>query len=881
MKSIEKPNERRNPSPASRINRTNRMVYAGIVLAVLSWLLAAILDVFLTGNTSLLEQVFSPQPSQVALRVIVVCLFMIFGSHAQFIVDLRNQAEVALRESEEKYRNIVREIDDGYYEVDPDGNIVFFNDALCRIVGYPREELRGMNWRRMTDEANARRLMAALQNVRDAPNAREAYLTVNWEVIRRNGETGIVESSISPIRDPEGAFVGFRGILRDVTQRKREEALEQAKLAAEVANRAKSEFLANMSHEIRTPLNSIIGLIEMVLETDLTPDQREDLDVVISAAYALLSVINDILDFSKIEAGKLELEAVEFDLRDFLGEALRIMAAKAHEKGLELAYRVLSDVPDRLVGDSSRFRQVVLNLVGNAVKFTEKGQVIVTVRCVETEASRVRIQVSVQDTGIGIPHDKQPTIFNAFEQADGSTSRRFGGTGLGLAISAQLTRLMGGDIWLESAPDRGSVFHFTARFESRSETEYANELLMDIDVKNVRALVVDDNEASRSILMEMLESWGMKAEATSDASSARERLVGASGAGKPFAVALIDSDMPRSDAAGLVRWIGSRSELRIRIILMLTAETARQRESFLKMGVPATVAKPVRPSDLLDAVILALELGRPRENGRPAAEPERPEQRRSLRILVAEDTPFNQKYILRLLERWGHQTVIAETGLAALRILQQERFDLVLMDVQMPEMDGLEATAAIRKMERDAGAEPIPIIAMTAHAMKGDRERCIEAGMDDYVSKPISSDALLQAIRRLLPSEENDPEAGEEEEETSTVPDREQLMAAFDHDWSFFKDCVGMFREDYPEMLSAIRETIRSGDAPGLRRSAHALKGMVGNFGAKAIARTAFVLEEMGRRAELSEGELAFQQLAEEVAGLERALAAIIEESDR
>ncbi|MFP4389542.1 MAG: response regulator, partial [Desulfococcaceae bacterium] len=424
------------------------------------------------------------------------------------------------------------------------------------------------------------------------------------------------------------------------------------------------------------------------------------------------------------------------------------------------------------------------------------------------------------------------------------------------------------------------AFFFTARFQSRSETAYANELLMDIDLRGTRVLVVDDNEASRSILLEMLESWEMNADAVPDASGARERLVGAAGVGKPYAVSIVDSDMPRSDASGLVRWLGGRSELQTRVIMMLTAETARRRDGFLKMGVPATVVKPVRPSDLLDAIILALDLGLPRAAD-PAPASESPEGFRPLRILVAEDTPFNQKYILRLLSRWGHQTVIAENGLTALRILQRETFDLVLMDVQMPEMDGLEATAAIRKMERDGRSQPIPIIAMTAHAMKGDRERCIEAGMDDYVSKPISSDALLKAIQRLLPAEGPDTEDREAEETSPPLPDRAVLLSSFDNDWDFFKDCVHMFREDYPAMLSAIQETIGTGDAPGLRRSAHALKGMVGNFGARAIARTAFVLEEMGRRAELSQGEAICQQLAEELSGLEKTLQAILEEPER
>jgi len=850
---------------------SDQMLFVGFGLAAIYWILSFILHVFSSSQINFSQWLVGTDIGGIWTRLIVLCLFAFFGSHAQYTIDMRRKVEEALRESEERYRTIIESIEDGYYEVDITGNFTYFNDAMCKVLGQTSNECGGTNFLESLDEENAGKVLNTFNNVhRTGLPVNALDFTFNL----KDGSQRYAETSVSLIKDSKGQPLGFRGILRDVTERKQAEALQQAKLAAEAASRSKSEFLANMSHEIRTPLNAIIGLVELLLETDLTSEQREDLMVVMSSSYALLSVINDILDFSKIEAGKLELEETAFNLRDFLGESLKIMATKAHEKGLELAYRVAPQGPDRLVGDPARLRQVVLNLVGNAIKFTADGEIIVSVSTDQQTDDEVLLHFSVKDTGVGIPKEKQASIFRAFEQVDGSTSRRYGGTGLGLAVSGQLVGLMGGKIWVESEPGHGSTFHFTCKFGRRLEAEDTAELIPDIDVRSIKILVVDDNHTSRQIIREMIESWQMVAETAPGVEEAKQMLVQAEKSDAPFELALIDSDMYGSDGFSLARWIKNHETLESKVIMMLTSTQLRNRTDFQKMGIKASITKPVRPSDLLDTIMIALDIVELIEEEIPKIQ-DRVSQRkgRSLKILVAEDTLFNQKLILRLLGRWGHEAVIAENGLQAVEELSRDTFDLVFMDVQMPEMDGFEATREIRKREEQTGRHT-PIIAMTAHAMKGDRERCLESGMDEYVSKPISSEALFEAIQALVPAavSEEKPPAAEPLENTTQPIDKEALLSAFDNDWDFFKEAVDLFIDEYPQMMEAIHGAIKAADAATLERTAHALKGMVSNFQAELAAKTALSLEQMGREGAIESADQIFKSLAGELANLEKTL---------
>jgi two-component system sensor histidine kinase/response regulator len=859
--------------------------YRGIpVIAVLRsisgspWFLVARIDK---------AEVFAPLGERLRIIIILISLLLI-GSGAGLallrrrrqVYFFKEQAEIAqeLLDSQANLRAITASAQDAILMMDEQGRLTYWNQAAERIFGYASGEALGGN---LHDLIAPRRYHpahhAAFPDFLRTGRGAAIGQTLELQGLRKDGVEITVALSLSAVQIKSNWHAV--GILRDISKQKIAEKelyklladLEQANkrleisnqranqlaVEAQAANIAKSQFLANMSHEIRTPMNGVIGMIGLLIGTELTAEQRRYAETVRLSGEALLIVINDILDFSKIEAGKLELETINFNLRAMFEDTAELLAVHAHEKGLEFICRVDPEVHTFLRGDPGRLRQILINLGSNAVKFTARGEVIIEIKLDSETADRIKLRAEVRDTGIGIPAEKISLLFNAFQQVDASSTRRFGGTGLGLAISKRLVEAMGGEIGIESVEGQGSTFWFTVVFGKQQRRDQGRGL-GESNINGVHVLVVDDNATNRLVLSEQLASWGARHEEAESAIQALAMLRAACAQGDPFRIVISDMQMPEMDGESLGKSIKADPELRDTLLIMMTSLGRRGDAKRLEnIGFSAYLTKPVKQSQLFDCLATVI--------GAAVTEASIPEaalvtrhtiseaRRLKVRILLVEDNLTNQQVALGILEKLGFHANAVSNGREAIKALEAVAYDLVFMDVQMPVMDGFEATRAIRSGQTKVSNPKIPIIAMTAHAMKGDRERCLEAGMDDYVPKPIAAKALTDALDKWLAQAQKKQASIPAAQTGPVVFDRQAFVDRLMGDKDLVREITAEFLEDMPKQLQAMKRYFANGDNRAIRGQAHAIKGAAANVGGMAFSAAAKVIEQAAQAKRIDE----------------------------
>ncbi|WP_027720634.1 response regulator [Maridesulfovibrio zosterae] len=766
----------------------------------------------------------------------------------------------ALKRSEQRLRLLYEAAPVGIFQSYPNGRYLYTNKRLAKMYGYESpadliKNIKSIPHEIYTDPQEREWVHAQL---------REEGRLVGYETRRKRKDGSIFWASLSvqaQLSSSSNKITHYDGVVIDISTRKEaEKKLHLAKKAAEDANQAKSMFLANMSHEIRTPLNGIIGLAEIMLNTSLDDQQQKFMRQLKHSSYSLLSVLNDILDFSKIEAKKLAIDKAPVHIRELISECSRLANVQAQQKGLTLLFKINSSVPEIVEGDSDRLRQVILNLTSNAIKFTESGEILIEARFENNQNEFGTLKCSVKDTGPGIPEDKRESVFHAFEQLDGSLTRSRGGTGLGLSISYQLISLMGGNLECDSELGKGSTFYFSVPARIIKENYDLALAIESMNLSGMRMLVADSNNASRSIIHEILEGWGVKVSEAGNAQFAYARIELSKEIKKPYQVIICDIEtLAMNDFNPEI----VKDKLGDSALVLMVDEVNKQMVPSNKL---AYVYKPVSPSDLYTAIMQALS--------DDSVIQERAENKKTIfkslspkRILLVEDTPLNQHVAKHMIETWGHQLVIAENGQEGFEAFISDNFDIVLMDIQMPVMDGLEATRHIRSYEEKQGLPHIPILAMTAHALKGDAENCLQAGMDDYISKPINWKFLFSRIEQydstlvsekfcILKNKEHEPFShmesfNQDQNKTNFVPTIDNLMPKFNDDINFLSDMIKLLIEEIPKRIDKIEKGIISKDKSKIEINTHSLKSMLGNFGKNEAYFTTIKIEKAAKKGDL------------------------------